>query len=158
MSLEIFEKLLNPVTMMAGEQEILSLGEGAVPLLRGLLDGSARNAFGVPYRNLGLPLRCALEVAMRLGERANGLEALIVLELQRGDPTAAKVLAEFRRVSESAISGLSEALTSENIELRYEAAYALMQLNCDFHPAVVRNLAQSSGAQTAWNKVKLRLS
>ncbi|MDO3530076.1 hypothetical protein ACNRBH_06500 [Ralstonia pseudosolanacearum] len=153
MSEQIFEQWLNPSTMMAGEREVLSRGDAAIPILRCLLDGSAKNAYGIPYRNLGLPLRCALEVALGLGERASELEALIVPELKRGDVTAARVLAKFGHVGESTIVCLAEALTSSDYELRYEAANALIQLQAKNHPVVTLALEQSAVAQAIWTKV-----
>ena len=38
-----------------------------MPLLRAILDGSAVNGNGVPYRRLGLPVDCALVTVRMLG-------------------------------------------------------------------------------------------
>src|SRR5436190_7659634 len=85
----IFEQFLSPSTMMDGEKQLLALGDKAVPLLEAFLSGAAKNRFGVPYRTLGLPLRCALEVSRRLGPMAKPLERHLRDELKRGDPIAA---------------------------------------------------------------------
>jgi hypothetical protein len=42
--------------MMDAKQELITLGVGAVPILASVLTGEAKNAFGVSYRTLGLPL------------------------------------------------------------------------------------------------------
>lgn len=52
MTSPIFEMLLNPSTMLDGEKALIGMGDGAVPLLRDFLDGSAKNANGVAYRSL----------------------------------------------------------------------------------------------------------
>jgi hypothetical protein len=63
----LLDRLTSPTTMIDAEQELLALGVDAVPILASVLSGQAKNEFGVPYRVLELPLRCALEAAIRLG-------------------------------------------------------------------------------------------
>lgn len=87
----LFEKLNSVSTMLNAEHELASLGEAAVGRLETLFDGTSRNQWGVPYRNLGLPLQCALEVAWRLGPVAKPLETYISAELP-GSETAARAL------------------------------------------------------------------
>ncbi|WP_176038691.1 hypothetical protein [Brucella tritici] len=77
----LFERLNAPATMMDAELEIIRLGEAGVCRLKALFDGSCRNEWGVPYRNLGLPLQCALEIAARFGPVAKPLETWIAAEL-----------------------------------------------------------------------------
>ncbi|MFA7669320.1 MAG: hypothetical protein WCX93_08240 [Burkholderiaceae bacterium] len=70
MSNALYERLLSNETMMDAESDLLAKGAAAVPVLASILDGTATNGFGVTNRGLGLPLRCAIEVAGRLGPQA----------------------------------------------------------------------------------------
>ncbi len=57
--------------------ELVALGENAIPILKGILDGTSTNQFGIPYSKLGQPISCALVVVQRLGTIAKPLESFI---------------------------------------------------------------------------------
>jgi hypothetical protein len=156
---QVFEQLLSPSTMLDGEQSLVAMKGEAIPLLRNLLDGTAKNANGVAYRNLGLPLRCALEVASRLGSQAQSLESLLVKELQAGSAVAAKALGGLGRVSEATVEALAVSLEPPtaarfDIDLPYEAGLALMRLGAAEHPSVLRLIEASKRAEANWAKVR----
>jgi hypothetical protein len=155
----IFEQLLDPSTMLDGEQTLLGMKHEAIPLLRDLLDGTAKNANEVSYRNLGLPLRCALEVASRLGPLAQGLETHLVEELHAGSAIAARALGCLGRVGEAAIEALAVSLgpsdaARSDVDLPFEAAYALMRLGASEHPSVLRSIERSQKAKANWARVR----
>lgn len=159
MTSEVFEQLLSPSTMLDGEQILIVMKDEAIPLLRDLLDGTAKNANGVAYRNLGLPLRCALEVASRLGPQAKPLESLLVEELQAGNTAAATALGGLGRASEATVEALASSLESPAtarfaIDLPYEAGLALMRLGASEHPSVLRSIEASKSANAIWAKVR----
>jgi hypothetical protein len=156
---QVFEQLLSPSTMLDGEQSILAMKDEAIPLLRDLLDGTAKNANGVAYRNLGLPLRCALEVASRLGPQAKPLESLLVKELHAGNAAAATALGGLGHVSEATVETLAASLEPPatgrfDIDLPYEAGFALMRLGASGHPSVLRVIEASERANANWSKVR----
>ena len=154
MASAIFDQLLSPSTMLDGEKALLAMGGEAVPLLRDLLDGTARNEFGVPYRNLGLPLRCALDVALRLGPRARALEPLLALELRAGSATAARALAAMGDAGTETIEALAICLdppAPSDFDLPIEAGVALIRLGATEHALVLRMVETSRRASSSWS-------
>jgi len=111
-----------------------------------ILDGTAKNSFGVAYRDLGLPLRCAIEAASRLGPQAKPLEGLLVQELLRGSSPAANALGYLGGLEQSSVDALAACLDSRDSDLAMESAAALIRCNEVDHAAVVRATAQSARA------------
>ena len=162
----LLDRFTSPATMMDAEQELLSLGEGAVPILASVLTGQAKNEFGVSYRTLGLPLRCALEVACRLGVVASPLESLLRAELRDGNFVAAMALGGLGSVDDSTIEELAAHLDyvtnrkggfDRAPDLTCEAAVALIKLGQENHPAVTTALMLSDSATADFDKVKASL-
>jgi len=133
MTTVIFEQFLSPSTMMEAEQELLALGDQALPMLESLLTGDAKNRFGVPYRSLGLPLRCTLEVARRLGPVAKPLERYLRDELKRGDHVAAMALASLGKLEEASVVELAIVLKDRGWDLSLESALALVRCGAAQH-------------------------
>jgi hypothetical protein len=159
MSHPIFEQWLSTSTMVAAEQDLVSQGDTAIPILQALLDGSAKNGYGVPYRALGLPLRCALEVAARLGPKAKPLEPLLVMDLEAGNAAAAAALGQIGQASDQAIERLARSMVSAqpvDFNLPFEAARALMRLDVATHPAVMGVPSTSDKARAVWARVENR--
>jgi len=73
---------LTPASRGWATHELASRREAAIPLLRAIFAGDARNEHGVPYRNLGMPLGCALVTAGLLGSVAQSLEDFVRSELE----------------------------------------------------------------------------
>ena len=146
MSNALFERLLSSKTMLEAEKELLASGVAAVPVLASILDGTAKNGFGVAYRDLGLPLRCAIEVAGRLGPQAKPLEGLLAQELLRGSPPAANALGHLRSLEASSVQALAACLDSRDGDLAVESAAALIRCNEADHAAVVHATIQSAWA------------
>jgi hypothetical protein len=105
---ELLERLCNSATMIDAEQSLLRQQADAIPLLASVLSGDAKNSYGVPYRSLGLPLRCALEVAIRLGPAARPLESLLREELRQGNFDLASIrrTAGYAAIRASAATGV----------------------------------------------------
>ncbi len=61
-------------------------------MLQSILDGTAKNEFGVPYRDMGMPIDCALVTIKLLGVVAKPLEPLVRRELDAGHHYAADAL------------------------------------------------------------------
>jgi hypothetical protein len=148
----IFEEFLSPSTMIEAEQELLALGDQAVPVLESLLTGDAKNRFGVPYRTLGLPLRCTLEVARRLGPVAKPLERYLRDELKSGDPVAAMALGSLGKLEEASVVELAAVLHDENWDLSLESALALVRCGAADHPAVLRAMNESQKARDSMTR------
>lgn len=141
--------------MMDAEQELIALGADAVPVLEAVLTGALTNEFGVPYRRLGLPHRCALEVAIRLGPIARPLESLLRAELRDGYSVAAQALGRLGSVDDESIEELAAHLDYdinkskglvEALDLTGECAAALFRLGHVEHPTVVAALQRSPRA------------
>lgn len=149
MNSSLFDRLQSPATMIEAEIELLALGADAIPVLESLFSGAARNQFGVPYRQLGLPLRCAIEVASRLGVAARPLEPYLRAEVGRGGSAAAMALRSFGALDEETVSELANALHGD-FDLAYEAAVTLVNCGAANHPAVVARLSESERAMVVF--------
>lgn len=139
------ELLLNPATMLEAEHQLLSRGVESLPLLESLLMGEVKNRFGVPYRQLGLPLQCALEVAVRLGPIAKPLEPHLREELRRGNHTAAMALRSLGTLEQESIIQLAISLDG-GLDLAMESATALLICGEAGHPAVLKVVSRSKAA------------
>jgi hypothetical protein len=139
------ELLLSPGTMVEAEYQLLSRGVESLPLLESLLKGEAKNRFGVPYRQLGLPLRCALEVVVRLGPIAKPLEVYLREELRHGNHTAAMALRSLGTLEQESIIQLAISLDG-GLDLAMESATALLICGEAGHPAVLEVVSRSKAA------------
>jgi hypothetical protein len=143
----------SPRTMMAAEEQFLRAGADAIPALEAIFNGEAKNEHGVAYRALGLPLRCALEVASRLGAIAKPLEPYIRQEVISGVHwPAAAALRGMPPLEEASVIALADALAGE-LDPATEAAVTLVRLGHSEHPAVQRRIATSTAAQRIWQTV-----
>lgn len=131
--------------MLEGELRLLSGGADSLPALESLLKGEARNRFGVPYVQLGLPLQCALEVAGRLGPVAKPLEPLLREQLRHGNHTAAMALRSLGSLERDSIVQLAASLEGDLL-LATESAMALLANGETEHPAVLEVVARSKSA------------
>lgn len=86
------EAFLTLGTRAKATHELASYREAAMPLLRAILDGTAVNENGVPYRRLGVPIDCALVTIRMLGKIAFPLQGLVQAEVKRGHPYARAAL------------------------------------------------------------------
>ncbi len=146
----LFERFTSTATMMEAEFELLALKEGAVPILESFLSGEAKDRSGAPWRERGLPLRCALEVARRLGPVAKRLEPYLREQLKAGHSVAAMALRSLQTLEEASIAQLAESLgNTDDIDLPYESAAALIDCGYSDHPLVVA--ARSRSEKTTWD-------
>ncbi|MGH6760833.1 MAG: hypothetical protein ACRECW_04475 [Phyllobacterium sp.] len=141
----LFEKLNSVATMLEAERELISSGEAAVKRLEALFDGSSRNNWDVPYRKLGLPLQCALEVVVRLGPIAKPLEPYIVAELPNSE-VAARALGALNSLAPSSVYALAMTLNADQL-VASEAALTLVKHGQDRDPSVNRVASRSAAAQ-----------
>ncbi|HEL5039616.1 hypothetical protein ACNJRW_04275 [Stenotrophomonas maltophilia] len=139
------------MNMIEAEMELIALGEGAIPILETLFNGEARNDYGIPYRNLGLPLECAMETVSRLGPTAKPLEHYLRAEVPRWGRVAARCLGNMGTLEEETIVVLADALRSDDTLLVAEVPYVLIRYGAGEHPAVVAALSQSEKARRLFN-------
>ena len=151
----VFEQFLSPATRIDAEKQLIAMGAEAVPILTSLLTGEARNGLGVQYRSLGMPLRCALEVAIRLGPIAKPLESQLRAELKRGDVSAAVALGSLIQLDEASIVELAATLGDSNWDLSMESAMALLKCGAVQHPAVVAATTESEKAKYSMARAKM---
>lgn len=151
MSHPYFERFHKRIHMIEAEIELIALGEDAIPILETLFNGEARNDEGVPYRNFGLPLRCAMEVVARMGATAKPLERFLRLEVAKGDHVAAMCLRGMGSLEENTILVLANALR-RSFELSGEAACTLINNDAGHHPAVALVLAESEKARREFER------
>ena len=116
-----------------------------------MLDGTATNDFGVPYRSDAEALRCALVTARLLGCVALPLEAAIAAELRNQNAgirrEAAAALGTLPSLTESTIASLAAMLVDEH-DPAAEASATLVRLKATAHPDVVAVVVSS--ARAAW--------
>ncbi|MBO1748136.1 hypothetical protein [Stenotrophomonas indicatrix] len=140
------------MNMIEAEMELIALGEGAIPILETLFNGEARNEYGIPYRNLGLPLQCAMEVVKRLGPTAKPLEHYLRAEVPTWGRVAVLCLGSMGTLEEETIVVLADALRSDDNLVVSEVPYVLIRYGAGEHPAVVAALSQSEKARRFFNK------
>lgn len=144
-----FERLLNPQTRIDAERELLELGEKAVPVLVGLFNGEARNAFRVQYRQLGHPFRCAIEIAARLGPAAKPLEPYLREEIKLGNAAAARAPRACRVIEFATVEVLAQSLSEES-DLASETAVTIMECGEKGATPVVEAIQCSERAESAF--------
>ena len=152
MNHQIFERFSDTSKMIEAEQELIALGADAVPILESFFDGSAKNHFGVPYRQLGLPMTCALETARRIGSLSKPLEFYLREELKNGNHTAAMALCSLRSIEEESVVALAESLSGDPI-LASESVVALIEHDKAGHSAVSKKLSESEPAAAIFKRV-----
>ncbi len=150
----IFERFTSRATMMEAEIELLALKEGAVPIIESFLSGEAKDRSGVPWLEHGLPLRCVLEVARRLGPVAKRLEPYLREQLKAGHFVAAMALRSLQTLDEASIAQLAESLANtDSIDLPDESAAALIECGYSDHPLVVAALSRSEKTAKVFARV-----
>ncbi|WP_312319878.1 hypothetical protein [Stenotrophomonas sp.] len=147
-----FDRFHGYTYMIEAEIELLAMGEASIPILETLFNGEACNDEGVPYRNFGLPLRCAMEVANRLGPIAKPLEHHLRAEVPIWGHPAAACLSGLGTLEEETTVVLANALRSSDVLLVSEAAYTLIRNGAGEHPAVAAALAESERAKLFFDK------
>ena len=146
-----FDRFYHRVNMIEAEMELIALGEGAIPILETLFNGEARNEYGIPYRNLGLPLECAMEVVKRLGPTAKPLEHYLRAEVPTWGRVAAPCLRNMGTLEDETIVVLADVLRSDDTSVVAEVPYVLIRCGAGEHPAVVEALSQSEKARRFFN-------
>lgn len=149
----IFERFMNAATMIDAQQELLGQGPDAVASLAAFFSGAARNEWDNPYRQFGLPMRCALEVARRMGPAAKPLEACLRAELDDGSFAAAKALGALGELDEASIHSLARRLR-DGSDMACESALALIHCGMETHPAVTKVLANSYQASREFRRTQ----
>lgn len=77
LSEQIFAAFLKPGERASATYKLASLGVDAIPILKSLFSGEAKNRWGVSYSKLGMPLDCGLLTIKLLGPLAKPLEPFI---------------------------------------------------------------------------------
>lgn len=83
---------LRPADRALATHELAALGSAALPVLRAIFSGEARNDDGIPYRQLGMPVECSLVAIKLLGATARPLEPFVRAELASGHAYAEDAL------------------------------------------------------------------
>lgn len=117
-------------------------------LLRSLFDGTATNKSGIPYRQLGIPIDCALVAVAYLGPIAKPLEPYLREEVRSGHPYASSALAVLGILQDESVAALASQLDAEHL-LAAEAANALVCTGNNQHIAVKAAMMRSTRAKDA---------
>ncbi|MDK2126981.1 hypothetical protein [Parachitinimonas caeni] len=86
------EQLADVGSRLSAGQMLINMGETALPILAGILDGTACNRFGVPYRRFGPVIESVLHIAGALGAVALPLAPAIREEVKAGRAAAIRAL------------------------------------------------------------------
>ncbi|AYN96962.1 hypothetical protein EAW52_25040 [Pseudomonas sp. LTJR-52] len=92
----LIEAFLSHVERASATHELAAYGVSAIPMLRAIFDGTARNQFGVSYCKLGMPIDCALVAVSLLGQVAAPLEEYVRQQLAAGHPYAENALSALK--------------------------------------------------------------
>jgi hypothetical protein len=140
---------LDPARRALATHALAALGDDAVPVVASVLDGTARNAFGVSYRTFDEALRCALVTARFLARLAAPLEPALSSELEHPNPgiraEAAAALGMLPRLSETSIAALAGTL-EDDPDPASEAASVLLQSGLSEHTRVLDVTGRSARA------------
>ena len=91
-TIEFCERFLNEGDRAKATCELVELGEYAIPILRSIFDGSAKNKFDISFNKLGMPLSCALVASRRLGVIAEPLLPYIKQQVELEHPYAIEAI------------------------------------------------------------------
>lgn len=146
----LIRSFMEPSQRGRATHDLAALGDAAVRAVASVLDGTARNEFGVPYHVFGEALRCALITAKSLGSAAAPLELAIAAELANESPIirceAAAALGALPSLSHTTIGRLAEMLDDE-LEPAAEAAVTILRLKLTEHLDVRDAVARSPKAK-----------
>jgi hypothetical protein len=147
----LIDQFLDPSRRGEATHRLAALGTPAVPVIASVLDGSARNQFGISLRSVSAEVaRCALVSARHLGQAAAPLEPLLRAELSSEfawlRTEAAGALAGLESVSEETLVALA-ALLDSGEEAAFEGATAIVRLGLCEHPAVAATVDASPRAR-----------
>lgn len=148
-----FHRFQSTQTMMQAEYDLLDLGAAAVPILASLFSGEARDETGSPFRHHGLALRCAIEVAVRLGPAAKPLESYLRAEVERGHDAAPRALRACQPLEPATVAVLAQSLSGD-YELALESAVTLFACGEGRSAPVIQAIASSPEAASVISRAR----
>lgn len=150
---EILESFLQPEERAIATHRLAELGIDAIPILKSLFSGEAKNRWGVSYSKLGMPIDCGLVTIQHLGTLAKPLESFVRDCLHSEHSYAAAALRAIGTLDEASIVALTGCL-DKNGELAFEAAYALCCCEVEEHEAVIAVINSSPFASRILSPAK----
>jgi len=153
MSIDLLENLDNRSIMLETQQRLIEMGKSSLPILESILDGSAKNKFGISYNTLGLPLTSTLEIIAQLGDIAKPLEKYIQKELINNNPSALNAIKSFTLINNKTIDILVSCLLND-VLFSYEVASIIKKYNLLDHPDVIKVTKTSEVAMRIISKIK----
>jgi len=153
LSEQIFESFLQPGERASATHKFADIGVDAIPILKSLFNGEAKNRWGVSYAKLGTPLDCGLVAIKLLGTLAKPLEPFVRDCLHSGHIYAAEALRAIGTLDEASIIELANCLDKNGI-LACEAAYTLCCCEAERHEAVIAVVNSSSFASSILSSAK----
>src|SRR5262245_37779592 len=147
-----FDRFLDPGARSVATHELAAHGAEAVPVLAALFGGTARNASGRPYAEIGA-LDCGFVTARLLGPLARPLEPHLVAGVRRKHIYAVEALGALGRLRDESVEELARVVAvfddgGADWNVAMEAAAALVRCGALDHPAVRAIAAGEGGA--AW--------
>ncbi|UBF26199.1 hypothetical protein K9N68_32595 [Kovacikia minuta CCNUW1] len=150
---QIFESFLQRGERANATHQLGDLGVDAVPILKSLFNGEAKNRWGVSYSKLGIPLDCGLVTIGLLGTLAKLLEPFVRDCLRSEHIYAAEALRAIGTLDEASIIELASCL-DKNSNLASEAAYTLCCCGAEGHEAVIEVVNSSPFASWILSSAK----
>lgn len=153
LSEEIFDSFLQPGQRARATHRLASLGVDAIPILKSLFSGEAKNRWGISYSKLGVSLDCGLVTTKLLGTLAKPLEPFVREYLHSGHIYAAEALRAIGTLDQASIVELASCL-DKNTNLAVEAAYTLYCCGVEEHEVVIEVVNSSPFASQILSSVK----
>jgi hypothetical protein len=150
---QIFESFIQPGERANAAHRLAELGVDAVPILKSLFNGEAKNGWGVSYAKLGAPLDCGLVTIKLLGPLAKPLEPFVRDCLHSGHVYAAQALRAIGTLDEASIIELACCL-DKDADLASESAYTLCCCRAEEHEAVIAVMDSSPFASWILSSAK----
>jgi hypothetical protein len=98
---QFFEDFLNPGKRHIATHQLAALGKEAMPILRSLFSGEAKNRWGIPYIKIGA-LDAGLVTVGLLGSLAKSLEPFVREYIIVGHPYAPEALRQMGAIKKAA--------------------------------------------------------
>lgn len=153
-STDYFERFLSPKDRAIATNELAKTGEPALEILEALFDGSAKNRFGVSYKDIGA-LGCGFVTAKMLGELAKPLEVFIRDGIESDHVYAIEAAGTLINISENTAIELARAAMRNPFG---EAPYSLIKCGEHKNPKVLSIIGGDSKTVSAIEKAENHLN
>ena len=149
-----FERFLSLSERAAATHELAALGGQAIPILESLFNGSAKNAFGIPYSKTGA-IGCGFVTVKFLGPVAKTLENYVREGIEQDHLYAIEAAGYLSEIEQETAFALARALIRHPAS---EASASLIRCGYSENSKVLEIIGLNSMAYKNLEKIKAYIS